>query len=132
MQSIPFNKELTFEYGTPAVIAPLVRRVVARNPSMFTLHGTGTYIIGRGKVAIIDPGPDLSEHVTALLQAGQNETVTDILITHTHIDHSPLAAALTARTALILVGRALGEVAHAASRLYDPAHHHVLRPKDGA
>ena len=98
MQSIPFNKELTFEYGTPAVISPLVRRVVARNPSMFTLHGTGTYIIGRGKVAIIDPGPDLSEHVTALLQAVQNETVTDILITHTHIDHSPATRAVKAAT----------------------------------
>ena len=98
MQSIPFNKELTFEYGTPAIISPLVRRVVARNPSMFTLHGTGTYIIGRGKVAIIDPGPDLSEHVTALLQAVQNETVTDILITHTHIDHSPATRAVKAAT----------------------------------
>ena len=98
MQSIPFNKELTFEYGTPAIISPLIRRVVARNPSMFTLHGTGTYIIGRGKVAIIDPGPDLSEHVTALLQAVQNETVTDILITHTHIDHSPATRAVKAAT----------------------------------
>ena len=98
MQSIPFNKELTFEYGAPAVISPLIRRVVARNPSMFTLHGTGTYIIGRGKVAIIDPGPDLSEHVTALLQAVQNETVTDILITHTHIDHSPATRAVKAAT----------------------------------
>ena len=98
MQNIPFNKELTFEYGTPAIISPLVRRVVARNPSMFTLYGTGTYIIGRGKVAIIDPGPDLSEHVTALLQAVQNETVTDILITHTHIDHSPATRAVKAAT----------------------------------
>ena len=98
MQNIPFNKELTFEYGTPAIISPLVRRVVARNPSMFTLHGTGTYIIGRGKVAIIDPGPDLSEHVTALLQAVQNETVTDIVITHTHLDHSPATRAVKAAT----------------------------------
>ena len=98
MQSIPFNKELTFEYGTPAVISPLVRRVVARNPSMFTLHGTGTYIIGHGKVAIIAPGPDISEHVTALLEAVQNETVTDILITHTHIDHSPATRAVKAAT----------------------------------
>ena len=98
MSNIPFKRELTFEYGKPADISPLIRRVVAKNPSMFTLHGTGTYIIGRDKVAIIDPGPDLPEHVSALLSAVQNETVTDIVITHTHIDHSPAARAVKAAT----------------------------------
>lgn len=98
MSNIPFKRELSFEYGKPADISPLIRRVVAKNPSMFTLHGTGTYIIGRDKVAIIDPGPDLPEHVSALLSAVQNETVTDIVITHTHIDHSPAARAVKAAT----------------------------------
>ena len=98
MSNIPFKRELTFEYGKPADISPLIRRVVAHNPSMFTLHGTGTYIIGRDKVAIVDPGPDLPEHISALLSAVRNETVTDIVITHTHIDHSPAARAVKAAT----------------------------------
>jgi len=68
--------------------------VLARNPGPFTFKGTGTFIIGRGKVAVIDPGPDLADHVNALLQALDGETVTHILITHTHLDHSPAAAAL--------------------------------------
>ena len=68
---------------------------------MFTLHGTGTYIVGRGKVAIIDPGPNLPEHIDSLLEAVRGETVTDIVITHTHIDHSPATPAVKAATGAI-------------------------------
>ena len=71
---------------------------MARNPSPFTFTGTGTYIIGRGKVAVIDPGPALEDHVAALTEAIAGETVTHILITHTHLDHSPAAAALKRAT----------------------------------
>jgi glyoxylase-like metal-dependent hydrolase (beta-lactamase superfamily II) len=71
---------------------------VARNPSPFTFRGTGTYVIGSGEVAVIDPGPDLTEHVEALLAGLAGERVTHILITHTHRDHSPAAAALKAAT----------------------------------
>ena len=53
---IPFDKSLEFEYGVAARLTPLVRRVVARNPGPFTFHGTGTYIVGEGEVAVIDPG----------------------------------------------------------------------------
>ena len=84
MSNILFKRDLTFKYGESDNISPAIRRVVAPNPSMFTLHGTGTYIVGRGKVAIIDPGPDLEEHISAVLSAVRNETVTDIVITHTH------------------------------------------------
>ena len=94
MTKIDFNRALTFTYGEVSELSPLVRRVIAPNPSPFTFHGTGTYIVGRGKVAIIDPGPDISEHVAALLTAVADETVTHILITHTHRDHSPAARAL--------------------------------------
>src|SRR5690242_16052560 len=66
-------------------VSPLVRRIVARNPGPFTFLGTGTYVIGRGKVAVIDPGPELAEHVDVLVQALAGESVTHILITHTHI-----------------------------------------------
>lgn len=85
-------------YETSVEISPLIRRVLARNPNAFTFHGTGTYIVGRGKVAVIDPGPLIDEHVEALKAALKNDVVTHILITHTHNDHSPAAAPLKAAT----------------------------------
>lgn len=96
--AIPFIRELDFAYGEARHVTPLVRRLVARNPGPFTFHGTGTYIVGTGKVAVVDPGPDLVEHVDALKHALRGETITHILITHTHRDHSPAAAALKAAT----------------------------------
>jgi glyoxylase-like metal-dependent hydrolase (beta-lactamase superfamily II) len=87
--NIPFSRELAFEYGVAATVSPLVRRIVARNPSPFTLYGTGTYVVGRGEVAVIDPGPDLPEHIDAIGRALAGETITHILVTHTHRDHSP-------------------------------------------
>ena len=98
MDRIPFKRELSFEYGQAAQLSPLIRRVVAKNPSMFTLHGTGTYIVGKGNVAIIDPGPNIPEHVAAVLETVRGETVTDIVITHTHIDHSPATPHVKAAT----------------------------------
>jgi glyoxylase-like metal-dependent hydrolase (beta-lactamase superfamily II) len=95
---IPFLREFVFEYGRLEPVAAGVRRIVARNPSPFTFRGTGTYVIGSGEVAVIDPGPDLAEHVEALLAGLAGERVTHILITHTHRDHSPAAAALKAAT----------------------------------
>jgi len=95
---IPFRREFSFEYGRLEPVAPNVRRIIARNPSPFTFRGTGTYVIGSGEVAVIDPGPDLAEHVEALLTSLAGERVTHILITHTHRDHSPAAAALKAAT----------------------------------
>ncbi len=97
--AIQFRTALAFEYGQVARLSPSIRRVIARNPSLFTFHGTGTYILGTDNgVAIIDPGPDLAEHVEAVLAAVAGETVSHILITHTHIDHSPAAAAVKAAT----------------------------------
>jgi glyoxylase-like metal-dependent hydrolase (beta-lactamase superfamily II) len=95
---IPYRRDFDFEYGKAEQLSPLVRRVLARNPSPFTFKGTGTYIVGRGRVAVIDPGPDLADHVAALLQALDGETVSHILVTHTHLDHSPAAAALKRAT----------------------------------
>lgn len=98
MTEIPFRRELTVEYGVAETISPLIRRVVARNPGPFTFKGTGTYIVGHGKVAVIDPGPDLAEHIEAVLKALRGETIDRILITHTHRDHSPAAAAVKRAT----------------------------------
>ena len=95
---IPFRREFSFEYGRLEPVAPMVRRIIARNPSPFTFKGTGTYVVGRGEVAVIDPGPDLSDHVEALLAGLSGERVTHILITHTHRDHSPAVPKVKAAT----------------------------------
>ena len=109
---IPFDKRFDLAPGRAEEVAPGVRRILANNPSPFTFKGTVSYIVGRGKVAIIDPGPDDPQHVAALLDAVRGETVTHILVTHTHRDHSPAARALKAATGAPL----LAEGPHRASR----------------
>ena len=96
---IPYVRDMTFEYGVIERLSPLIRRVVACNPSPFTFHGTGTYIVGHGAVAVIDPGPALGPHVAAIIEGLGGETVSHQIITHTHRDHSPAAR---------LLGRATG------------------------
>ena len=91
-------------YEASETLSPLVRRVLARNPSPFTYTGTGTYIVGRGTVAVIDPGPAYPAHLAALSAAVAGETVSHILVTHTHMDHSPAAPALQAATGAEIVG----------------------------
>jgi len=88
----------------PVTLEPLVRRLLAPNPSPFTYTGTETYLVGRGEVAVIDPGPDLAEHVGAILAATQGERIAAILCTHTHRDHSPAARMLQAKTGAPIVG----------------------------
>ena len=95
---IPYVRDMTFEYGKADRVSPMIRRVVAGNPSAFTFHGTGTYIVGHGAVAVIDPGPLLDSHVDALVRALGRERVTHIVITHTHRDHSPAARPLKQAT----------------------------------
>ncbi|MBV9829731.1 MAG: MBL fold metallo-hydrolase [Alphaproteobacteria bacterium] len=95
---IPYRRDISFEYGRLEPVAPGVRRIVARNPGPFTYKGTGTYVIGEGEVAVIDPGPDIAEHIDALLASLAGERVTHILVTHTHNDHSPGARPLKAAT----------------------------------
>lgn len=96
--AMPFNRTLDFEYARLQQVAPGLRRMVARNPSPFTWHGTGTYVIGEGNVAVVDPGPDLAEHVDALLAALAGETITHLFVTHTHRDHSPACRPVQAAT----------------------------------
>ncbi|GBF58881.1 hydroxyacylglutathione hydrolase GloC [Candidatus Phycosocius bacilliformis] len=89
--AIPYVREIQFEYGKVEQVSPLIRRVIANNPGPFTYTGTGVYIIGHGDVCVIDPGPDLVEHFEALKQILAGETVSHVLVTHSHMDHSPLA-----------------------------------------
>lgn len=93
MAGIPFVGPIDpLRYAEAEVVGPAVRRVMARNPSKFTFTGTGTYIIGSGNdVAVIDPGPDLPEHRTALMNALTGLRVRAILVTHCHSDHVGLA-----------------------------------------
>jgi len=95
---IPFDKTLDLAPGTAQEIVPGVRRLLADNPSPFTFKGTLSYIVGRGRIAVIDPGPLDEKHIAALLDAVRGETVTHIFVTHTHRDHSPAAARIKAAT----------------------------------
>ena len=84
---------------------PLVRRVLAPNPSAFSFTGTQSYIVGTGRdVAVIDPGPDEAEHVAALLAVVGDARIAAIVCTHTHRDHSPAAARLARATGAPVIG----------------------------
>jgi glyoxylase-like metal-dependent hydrolase (beta-lactamase superfamily II) len=113
-EDVPFNRDFPLKPGVVEEVVPGVRRVLCNNPSPMTLSGTVSYIVGRGRVAIIDPGPDDEAHAKALLDAVRGETVTHILITHTHRDHSPNAARIKAATG----APTYAEGVHRASRPY--------------
>ena len=99
MVKIPFSQPLdNVVYGESVRVSPLIRRVIAHNPSKFTYRGTGTYIVGSGEVVVIDPGPILDTHRTALMAALTGEKVVGIVATHCHADHSPLAQWLKEET----------------------------------
>lgn len=90
--------------GAAITLAPGLRRIVAPNPSPMTYRGTNTYVLGTGALAVIDPGPRLPVHLDAIMAAvGTGQHVSHIIVTHSHIDHSPLAADLAARTGAPIV-----------------------------
>jgi glyoxylase-like metal-dependent hydrolase (beta-lactamase superfamily II) len=97
-EELSFNRNFKAVPGSPDDVAPGVRRVLAPNPSPFTFTGTCSYIVGRGRVAIIDPGPNDPAHIEALLNATRGETVAQIVLTHTHRDHTAGVPELKART----------------------------------
>ena len=104
MSELSFDQSFEAAHGRPVEVSPLVRRVTCNNPGPFTFKGTNSYIVGRGNVAIIDPGPEDDDHLATLLDAVRGETVTHIIITHTHRDHSPLARQLKAATGAATYG----------------------------
>src|SRR5436305_2209068 len=91
-------------YAKLEQIRPGVARVLAHNPSAFTYYGTQSYLIGSREVAVIDPGPDLPQHLDALDEAIAGRSVTAIMCTHTHRDHSPAARPLAERTGAPVIG----------------------------
>ena len=125
---IPYVRDIQFEYGACDQVSPLIRRVVANNPGPFTYVGTGTYIVGRGEVAVIDPGPAMDEHLEAILAATAGERITHIVVTHHHLDHSPLAAPLKARTGATVYGCPLGHAVEAAEVQMEAGEDEAFRP----
>ena len=97
-EDIPYDKSFDLPPDTVEQVALGVRRILCNNPGPFTFKGTVSYIVGQGRVAIIDPGPVDEPHIAALLDAVRGETVTHIIVTHTHRDHSPAAARIKAAT----------------------------------
>jgi glyoxylase-like metal-dependent hydrolase (beta-lactamase superfamily II) len=91
-------------YELLETLEPGIARVLAHNPSAFTYYGTQTYLVGEQEVAIVDPGPDLSDHVEALIRAIGGRRVVAIMCTHTHRDHSPASRALANLTGAPIIG----------------------------
>jgi len=111
-EDIPFDRSFDLPPGRVEEVMPGVRRLLVDNPGPFTFKGTLSYIVGNGRVAVIDPGPIDEAHIAALLDAVRGETVTHILVTHTHRDHSPAAARVKAATG----AKTYGEGPHRAAR----------------
>lgn len=102
--AIPFVRSFDFDYGVPTQVSPLVQRIIADNPGPFTYTGTGVYIIGDKNVCVIDPGPITDNHVAALTKALAGRNVTHVLVTHHHMDHSPMAKPLAAEHGCLVYG----------------------------
>jgi glyoxylase-like metal-dependent hydrolase (beta-lactamase superfamily II) len=116
--SLVFLREDAPPQGAVETIAPGLRRVLCANPGPFTYRGTNTWLLGEGRVAVVDPGPEDAAHLAALLEATRGERITHILVTHTHRDHSPGARALAEATGAPILG--CGPHRHAGSG--DEAH----------
>jgi len=96
---LDFKQDLTANYGKAEMLSPLITRVLCNNPSPYTYTGTNTYLVGAGEgLAVIDPGPADFDHGVAILRAAAGRKIDKILVTHSHIDHSPLAASLSDKT----------------------------------
>ena len=95
---------VALEPGVAKRLDPYVTRIIAPNPGMMTGPGTNTYLVGDQDLAVIDPGPAIDAHVAAVLAAGAGR-IRWVLCTHTHLDHSPAAAAIKAATGAVLIGR---------------------------
>lgn len=101
--SLEFDTTFIPAYGEAVEVAPGVRRITVNNPGPFTFHGTNSYVIGTDTLAVIDPGPQDEAHLRALVSAIGGRPVSHILVSHTHVDHSPLAARLKELTGATVV-----------------------------
>ena len=120
MSSPSFKIKFDPAHGKIVELEPGIQRITAPNESAFTYRGTNTYILGGSSVAVIDPGPAIDSHFELLLKALNGRTVTHIILTHTHMDHSPLAIPLKEKTGAPL----LAEGIHRDSRKHAPSAAH--------
>jgi len=121
-QDIPYDKQ-PYKSGEVVEVSPLVRRLIAPNGGPFTFTGTCSYLVGRGRLAVIDPGPEDDAHMAAILQATEGEAIAHILVTHTHRDHSPGARRLRALTGAPIFGcKPHVTIEHAPSGRLDASH----------
>jgi glyoxylase-like metal-dependent hydrolase (beta-lactamase superfamily II) len=126
---LKFNRELNVSYGVETRLSPLVSHVLAPNPGPFTFKGTGVYLVGMGEtVAVIDPGPDMAEHLSALKRVIGARRISHILITHSHRDHSPAAAALKSWSGAPVYGLPDHAAPSAQEGAVDEAHDHDFVP----
>lgn len=109
---LKFERQFVPAHGEAVSVAPGVQRITVNNPGPFTFHGTNSYIVGGRSVCVIDPGPEDDAHFAALMAALEGREVTHIAVSHTHRDHSPLAARLKAATGALTIA----EGPHRASR----------------
>jgi len=123
--SLDFKTAFDPAHGQGVEVAPDILRITAPNASAFTFHGTNSYVVGKDTLAIIDPGPDMPVHLDALMAAIDGRPVSHIFVSHTHVDHSPLAAALKARTGALVCA----EGPHRAAR---PLHLGEINPLDAS
>lgn len=100
--ALEFDTSFTPAYGEAVPVAPGIARMTVENPSAFTFHGTNSYIVGTDTLAVIDPGPEDDTHYRALIRAIAGRPVSHVFVSHTHKDHSPLAARLKADTGAIV------------------------------
>lgn len=133
-----FDRSLDVPAGLEVRLSPLVSRVLAPNPGPFTFKGTGVYTIGAGQdVAMIDPGPAIASHIDNLKRVLDGRRISHILVTHTHRDHSPAAAALKVWSGAKTYGLPLAfpSAAIPQESMVDEAHDHDFMPdvvvKDG-
>lgn len=123
--ALSFNTAFDPAYGEAVAAAPDVMRITANNPGPFSFRGTNSYIVGTSTLAVIDPGPDDSAHLEALVAAIGDRPVSHIFVTHTHRDHSPLTPRLKERTG----AKVVAEGPHRPAR---PLRIGEINPMDGS
>ena len=126
---LKFNRELNVSHGVRTRLSPLVSHVLAPNPGPFTFKGTGVHLVGAGaKIAVIDPGPDVAEHLSALKRVIGARAISHILVTHSHRDHSPAAAALKSWSGAAVYGLPDHAAPSRQEGAVDEAHDHDFVP----
>jgi glyoxylase-like metal-dependent hydrolase (beta-lactamase superfamily II) len=128
-ENLDFDRSLDALYGKQVRLSPLVSRLLAPNPGPFTFKGTGVHIVDAGgQVAVIDPGPNLPEHIAALKAALGSRQLSHILVTHTHRDHCPAAAPLKAWSGAPIYGPPCSHAPMGQQSAVDEAHDPEFHP----